>query len=134
MLSFFAAFPNFDLLVKSCHFDFPASSSLLAFTFRGTLFGRAGPSLTLLGSLRAWSARVGLISAAAEMIPVCCGVDDCDEGVPGVPSALRFRESAPLEIGLISLADNVSVVPYDLNETIYTGLLDDPVIEVIRAG
>lgn len=76
-----------------------------------------------------------MISAAAEMILVCCGVEDCDdEGVPGVPSALRFRESAPLEIGLISLADNVSVVPYDLKETIYTGLLEDPVIEVIRAG
>lgn len=119
MLSFLAPLLNLDLLVKSCHLDFPASSSLLAFTLRGTLFGRGGPSLTLLGSLRAWLASVGLISAAAEIILVFCGTAwEEEDDVPGVSSAFRLRESTLFEIGLISLAFNVSVVPYDLKETI----------------
>lgn len=108
MLSFLLVFPNLDLLVKSCHLDLPASSSLLALTLRGSLAGRAGPSLTLLGSLRAWLASVGLISAAAEMTPALGGT--AWDGMPGAASALRLRESALLEMGLISLADTVSVV------------------------
>ena len=51
MLSFFATLPVFPFVVKSCHLLFPASSSLFAFTFRGTFAGLVGPSLTLLGSL-----------------------------------------------------------------------------------
>jgi len=116
MLSFFPAFPILLLFEKSCHFVLPASSSLLAFTFLGILAGLAGPSLTLLGSFRAWLASAGLISAAAEITLEFAG-RDCGDGVPGIPSALRFRASL-LEIGLMSLAVRVSVVEYDLNETI----------------
>lgn len=50
MLSFF---PILLLLAKSFHLFFPSSSSRVALTLRGTFAGRAGPSLALLGSLRA---------------------------------------------------------------------------------
>ena len=50
MLSFLPALPNFPLVAKSCHLFLPASSSLFALIFLGTLAGRTGPSLTLLGS------------------------------------------------------------------------------------
>lgn len=137
MLSFF---PILLLLAKSFHLFFPSSSSRVALTLRGTLAGRAGPSLALLGSLRAWLARAGLISAAAE-ITLDCGwaADDCEEEeeawwwYPGFASALRFRES-PLEMGLRSLAVRFSTVAYDLNVTKKTGLLVDPVMDVMRAG
>src|ERR1700719_2172540 len=113
ILSFLFARPTLLLLEKSCHFDFPASSSRLALTLRGTLAGRTGPSLTLLGSLRAWFASAGLISAAAEMMLELTGLvaSVCADGVPGVPSALRLRESPLLEMGLMSFAFKVSVVP-----------------------
>lgn len=61
------------------------------------------------------------------------GAGDCDEELPELASALRFRESLP-EMGLMSLEVRFSTVPYDLNETRYTGLLAEPVMEVIRAG
>lgn len=64
MLSFF---PYLVLLAKSFHLFLPASSSLLALTFREALVGRAEPSLGLLGSLRACVANAGFISAAAEI-------------------------------------------------------------------
>ena len=104
--------PNFPLLAKSFHFILPASSSRVAFTLRGTLAGRAGPSLTLLGSLRAWLASAGLISAAAEITLECggCGAGDCDVEVPELASALRLRESLP-EMGLMSLEVRFSTVP-----------------------
>lgn len=107
MLSFLATFPSFPFVEKSCHLLFPASNSLFAFTFLGTLAGLVGPSLTLLGSLRACVANAGLMSAAAEMTLEFAGNDGV-VGVPGVPSAFRFLES--FDIGLMSLADNVSVV------------------------
>ena len=51
MLSFFVDGPFLTPFVEnSCHLLFPASSSLFAFTFRGTFAGLVGPSLTLLGS------------------------------------------------------------------------------------
>jgi len=101
MLSFFATFPNFPLVVKSCHLLFPASSSLLALTFRGTLAGLAGPSLTLLGSFLAWLASAGSILAAAEIMFEFGGGIVGNVGVPGVdPSAFRFLDS--FDIGLIS--------------------------------
>lgn len=112
MLSFLPGRPSLVLLAKSCHLDLLSSSSRVALTFRGTFAGRAGPSLTLLGSLRAWLARAGLMSAAAEMTLEWAGAEAgaCADGVPGVPSALRLRESL-LEMGLRSLAVRVSVVP-----------------------
>ena len=67
MLSFFEYLAILPLALKSCHLLLPASSSRFAFTFRGAFGGRAGPSLTLLGSLRTWLARVGFMLAAAEM-------------------------------------------------------------------
>lgn len=132
MLSFLPILPLL-LLAKSFHFIFPSSSSRFALTFRGSLVGRAGPSLTLLGSLRAWLASAGLMSAAAEITLGCGGAGEGDAELPDVPSALRLRESLP-EMGRMSLAVKVSTVEYDLNETIYTGLLDEPVMEVMRAG
>ena len=105
ILSFFATLPTFPFIVKSCHLLLPASSSLLAFTFRGTFAGRMGPSLTLLGSFLAWLASVGSMFAAAEMTFVFVGMDVID--APGGPSALRFLES--FDIGLMSCADRVSV-------------------------
>ena len=106
MLSFLATLLVLPLVEKSCHLLFPASSSLFALTFRGTLAGRVGPSLTLLGSFLAWLANSGSTFAAAEMtLGYDCGTGAM--GVPGVPSALRFLES--LEIGRMSLADSVSV-------------------------
>lgn len=113
MLSFFPAFPSLLLAAKSCHLLFPASSSRLALTFRGTLAGRMGPSPALLGSLRAWVARAGLISAAAEITLELAG-SVCGDTEPDSPSALRFRVSM---MGLMSFAVRVSVVPYDLKET-----------------
>lgn len=107
MLSFLPILPALVLFVKSCHFDFPRSSSLLAFTFLGSLGGLVGPSLTLEGSVRAWLASAGLISAAAEMTLEFVG--GWGEEEPGIPSALRFRESL-LEMGLMSFAVRVSVV------------------------
>lgn len=107
MLSFLATLPNLPLVEKSCHLLFPASNSLFALTFLGTLAGLIGPSLTLLGSLRTWVANAGLMSAAAEMTLEFTGSDGV-VGVLGVPSAFRFLES--FEIGLMSLADKVSVV------------------------
>ena len=69
------------MALKSCHLLLPASSSRFAFTFRGALGGRAGPSLTLLGSLRTWLARVGFMLAAAEMtFPAVGVVDDGSRG------------------------------------------------------
>lgn len=133
MLSFFAAFPSFALDVKSCHLDFPASSSLVALTFRGTFGGRGGPSPTLLGSFLASFAKAGLISAAADMTLELAG-RDCGDKEPGIASALRFRVSLLLEIGLMSFAVRDSVVAYDLNETMYMGFVEEPVIAVIRAG
>ena len=117
ILSFFPAFPALDpLALNSCHLLFPASNSLFAFTFLGTLAGRMGPSLTLLGSLFAWLASVGLISAAAEMTPVdlaaaaaAAGVEAIVDGEAGDPSAFRFLESG-CETGLMSAAERVSVV------------------------
>lgn len=106
MLSFLPTLPLLVLLVKSCHFDFPRSNSLLAFTFLGNLGGLVGPSLTLEGSVRAWLASAGLISAAAEITLEFAG--GCGEEVPGIASALRFRESL-LEIGLMSFVVKVSV-------------------------
>ncbi len=85
----------------------PASSSLFALTFRGTFAGRTGPSLTLLGSFLAWLANDGSTLAAADMtlgFDGGAGVED----IPGVPSALRFRESVGR--GLMSLAKSVSVL------------------------
>lgn len=114
MLSFFATLPNLPFDEKSCHLLFPASSSLLALTFRGTFAGLVGPSLTLLGSFLAWLARAGLMSAAAEMTFELTGTIGV-VGVPGVPSALRFFDS--LDNGLMSCADKVSVVEYDLKVT-----------------
>ena len=111
MLSFLATLPIFPFTEKSCHLLFPASSSLFAFTFRGTLAGLTGPSLTLLGSRRAWVASAGSMSAAAEMTLVLADTRDVDDdavGRAGDPSALRFFES--LEMGLMSLARRVSVV------------------------
>lgn len=67
MLSFFEYLAILPLALKSCHLFLPASSSRFAFTLRGAFGGRAGPSLTLLGSLRTWLARVGFMLAAAEM-------------------------------------------------------------------
>ena len=69
-----------------------------------------GPSLTLLGSLFAWDASVGSISAAAEITPAFEGVVAATVGeeATGAPSALRFLES--LEMGLMSCAESVSVV------------------------
>lgn len=114
MLSFFATLPVFPLDEKSCHLLFPASSSLFALTFRGTFAGLVGPSLTLLGSFLAWLARSGSMSAAAEMTFDLAGSVGV-VGVPGVQSALRFLDS--LEMGLMSCADTVSVVEYDLKVT-----------------
>lgn len=114
MLSFFATLPVLPFEEKSCHLLFPASSSLLALTFRGTLAGLVGPSLTLLGSFLAWLARSGFMSAAADITFDLAGNAGV-VGVPGVPSALRFLES--VEIGLMSWADNVSVFEYDLKVT-----------------
>ena len=114
ILSFLATFPVFPFVANSCHLLFPASSSLLALTFRGTLAGRVGPSLTLLGSFLAWLARVGSIFAAAEMTFVFAGMVGV-VGVTGVPSALRFLES--FDMGLMSCAERVSVVAYDLKVT-----------------
>ena len=116
ILSFLPTFPIFPFVLNSCHLLFPASNSLFALTFLGTFAGRMGPSLTLLGSLFAWEASVGSISAAAEMTPpefegvvaaaVAAVVDG--EATTGVPSALRFLDS--LEMGLMSCAERVSVV------------------------
>lgn len=94
-------------MVKSCHLLLPASSSLFAFTFRGTFPGRTGPSLTLLGSFFAWLASVGSIFAAAEITFVLAGIGGV-VAAPGGPSALRFLES--FDIGLMSCAERVSVV------------------------
>ena len=69
--------------------------------------------------------------AAAEITFVFAGTLGV-AGIAGEPSALRFLES--LEIGLMSCAERVSVVEYDLKVTMYTGLLDDPVMDVILAG
>ena len=54
------------------------------------------------------------MSAAAEMTFDLAGSVGV-VGVPGVPSALRFLDS--LEMGLMSCADKVSVVEYDLKVT-----------------
>lgn len=107
MLSLLATLLTLPFVVKSCHLFFPASSSLLAFTFRGTFAGLVGPSLTLLGSFFAWLARAGSISAAAEMTLALIGIDGAI-GVPGAPSAFRFLDS--FAIGLMSFAERVSVV------------------------
>ena len=109
ILSFFPILP---LLAKSFHFALPSSSSLLAFTLRDILGGRGGPSVALLGSFRAWFARAGLISAAAEITLECgwWGPGGWEEEKPGDPSALRFRESL-LDMGLMSLAVRVSTLP-----------------------
>ena len=103
--------PILLLFAKSFHLFFPSSSSRVAFTFRGTLAGRVGPSPASFGSLRAWLANVGLMSAAAEITLECggWGTGDCEEGVPELASALRFRESL-LEMGLRSLAVSDSTV------------------------
>ena len=117
MLSFFATGPFLKPFTEnSCHLLFPASSSLFALTFRGTLAGRAGPSPTLLGSRFAWLARSGSMLAAAEMTPVCdcVGVELPEDGVAASASALRLRESPK---GLMSCAESVSVVAYDLKVT-----------------
>lgn len=108
MLSFFVNFPALDLAAKSCHLDLPASNSLFAFTFRGILAGRTGPSLTLLGSRLACCANVGSTFAAAEMT---LGLDGGGTGAddPDMPSALRFFAS--FDNGLMSLALKVSVFP-----------------------
>lgn len=98
MLSFFDALPNLPLAAKSCHLLFPASNSLFALTFRGTLAGLVGPSLTLLGSFFAWLAKAGSISAAADMTFEFVGIVG-PAGVPGMPSALRFLS---FDSGLIS--------------------------------
>lgn len=106
MLSFFATFPSLPLLANSCHLLLPASSSLFALTFRGTFAGLIGPSLTLLGSLLAWLAKAGSTFAAADMtLGFVGGAGVADS--PGVPSALRLRESVGK--GLMSLAESVSV-------------------------
>ena len=107
MLSFFATFPIFPFVEKSCHLLLPASSSFPAFTFRGTLAGRGGPSLTLLGSCLAWLASAGSTFAAADMTFVFDGGFE-SEDARGIPSALRFLESP--DMGLISFAERVSVV------------------------
>ena len=114
MLSFLATFPVFPFVANSCHLLLPASSSLLALTFRGTFAGRVGPSLTLLGSFLAWLASVGSIFAAAEITLVLAGIVGV-AGDTGVPSAFRFFAS--FEMGLISCAARVSVVEYDLKVT-----------------
>ena len=54
------------------------------------------------------------MSAAAEMTFELTGSIGV-VGVPGVPSALRFFDS--LDNGLMSWADKVSVVEYDLKVT-----------------
>lgn len=113
MLSFFVDFPNLPLDAKSCHLLLPASSSLFALTFRGTLAGLVGPSLTLLGSFFAWLANAGSISAAAEMTFEFVGIIG-PAGAPDMPSALRFLS---FDSGLISWAERVSVVEYDLKVT-----------------
>lgn len=111
ILSFFANFDVFPFVLNSCHLLLPASNSLFALTFLGTFGGRVGPSLTLLGSLFAWLASAGLISAAAEMIFVFVVGAVGVLGVPGVPSALRFLESLLLlVVGFISWAERVSLV------------------------
>ena len=130
ILSFFATLPTLPLVEKSCHLFLPASNSLFALTFLGTFAGRIGPSLTLLGSLFAWLASVGSMLAAAEITPEFMGALGSD-GVAGLPSAFLFLS---LEMGLRSCAERVSVTVYPLNVTMYIGLLDDPVIEVILAG
>lgn len=99
MLSFLATFPIFPFEEKSCHLLLPASSSLLALTFRGNFAGLIGPSLTLLGSFFAWLASAGLMSAAAEITFEFTGVVVI-VGVPKEPSAFRFFEST--ETGFIS--------------------------------
>lgn len=71
------------------------------------------------------------MSAAAEITPGSAGEGDAE--LPEVPSALRLRESEP-EMGRRSLDVKFSTVEYDLNDTRYTGLLDEPVTEVILAG
>ncbi len=53
-------------------------------------------------------------------------------GAMDMLSALRFFEST--DSGLMSCAERVSVVAYDLKVTMYTGLLEEPVMEVILAG
>lgn len=107
MLSFLATLEIFPLVVKSCHLLFPASSSRVALTLRGTLGGLTGPSLTLLGSRLAWSAKAGLMFAAAE-ITLRFAEDAGVVGVGGGPSALRFFES--FKAGFRSLAERLSVV------------------------
>ena len=54
--------------------------------------------------------------AAAEMTPVCdcVGVELPEDGVAASASALRLRESPK---GLMSCAESVSVVAYDLKVT-----------------
>jgi hypothetical protein len=80
------------------------------------------------------------MSAAAEMTLDCAGVGvpeewGCGVEEPDIPSALRLRESLLLlENGLMSLAVRVSMVEYNLKETIYMGLAEEPVMEVMRAG
>ncbi len=69
--------------------------------------------------------------AAADMTLVFAGMVGV-AGVTGVPSALRFFES--FDMGLMSWAARVSVVAYDLKVTMYTGLLEEPVMDVILAG
>lgn len=100
MESFLLDLPNFDLALKSCHFDLPASNSLLALIFLG--LGALTASFSASESFCA----SGYMVAPAELTTpgagvVATGVADADGGA----SAFRL-----LEIGRISLDLRVSVV------------------------
>lgn len=100
-------FPHLSFGGEILPFALPSFKLLTCLDLRGTLAGRVGPSLTLLGSCLAWLANVGSTFAAADMT-LGFGGEAGSEAAPGPASALRFLESPVM--GLMSFAETVSVV------------------------
>ena len=106
MLSFLLAFPNFDLLLKSCHLFFPASKSFFALIFLNFFAG--GPSSPF--SPAACGA-FGYMLAAADMTPpftagadggggAALDDDDGGGGGGGVSYGLWGREGKRIREGM----------------------------------
>lgn len=162
MLSFLLALPTLDLLENSCHLFLPASSSLRGLIF--FVFGAlsAVSAAASSAALEVWCS--GYKLAAADMTPGVLefgapGGVSSREGVGGaeregeaVESALRLvpttvagfaadeKEGAAVvglaleETGRMSFARTVSVVSSILNLTAYMGAVEEPVMDVMRAG
>src|SRR3569833_333144 len=112
MLSFLCVFPNLDLLLKSCHLLFPASSSFFALIFLNFLTGASSAPLPDSAAACCSCACGYKLAAADSTTPLsllllpCCGGGGAgldDDVATGVPSAFRFC-AAPV-LGAAAAAD-----------------------------